>query len=363
MSENEGLNLLDFLATGINKNDPVIQAILSDYEGHGATANELTELIAFIDYYTRTDDVKHHEGDSLEMIVKQFTKLRRQLEETDAVLLRRMRALTERQGDEIWGNGPNIEHIFETYFGGINAYVCESTNEESLLDNGDFEEDTDVWTLAGGAVYTADARFSEKRGLYFSGAAGQSCLQMLADISAGVYTLHFFLKGKCGVIIQDAGGKYFNAVEKVLWNEAANPWQTAPVTNWFDNGDEWRDAFCFVLLRAGTAQLKIKFISAAGREACIDYARFFMKPLNPSYTIVIQYEGYALEDKTLHLGEGMIDPIPGLDYSKESYFDNSYIVGRKGALQNVVYKSVLDMVRPRGIQAFVEFVERTEMQE
>ncbi|MDR1904040.1 MAG: hypothetical protein LBQ88_17355 [Treponema sp.] len=363
MNGSGGLNLLDFLAAGINKNDPVIQAVLSDYEGHGATANELAELIAFIDYYTRTDGVKRHEGESLEMIVKQFTKLRRQLEETDAVLLRRMRSLTERQGDEIWGNGPNLEHVFETYFCGINAYVCESTNEESLLQNGGFEEDTDDWTLAGGAAYTADARFSEKRGLYFNGADGQSCLQALIDISAGAYTLHFFLKGKCGVIIQDAGGKYFNAAEKTLWHEEINPWQAEPVTNWFDNNDEWRDAFCFVLLRAETAKLKIKFVSAAGRDAFIDYARFFLKPPNPSYTIVIQYEGYAVEDKTLRLAAGEADPIEDAGYGKESYFDHSYIVGRKGALQSAVYKSVLDMVRPRGIQAFVEFVERTETEE
>jgi hypothetical protein len=362
MNEKEGLNLLDFLATGINRNDPAIQAILSDYEGEGATANEIEELVEFIDYYTRTDDVKDHEGESLEMIVKQFTKLRHQLEETDAVLLRRMRALTERQGDEIWGNGPNLEHVFETYFGGINAYVCESTNEESLLRNGDFEEDNNDWTLAGGAAYTADARFSEKRGLYFSGAAGQSCLQTLIDISAGVYTLHFFLKGKCGVIIQNASGTYFNADEKVLWNTDANPWQIEPVTNWFDH-DDWRDAFCFVVLKAETTELKIKFVPEEGREAYIDYARFFLKPNNPSYTIVIQYEGYAVEDKTLHLAEGEADPVSDVNYGKESYFDHSYIVGRKGALQSVVYKSLLDTVRPRGIQVFVEFVERTEVEQ
>jgi hypothetical protein len=294
------------------------------------------------------------------MIVRQFTKLRRQLEEPDAVLLRRMRALTERENDEIWGNGPNIEHVFETCFGGANAYVCESTNEENLLRNGDFEEDGEDWTLTGGAAYTADARFSKKRGLYFNGAAGQSCLQTLTEVSAGVYTLHFFLKGKCGVIIQNEGGKYFNADEKALWQEQINPWQTAPVTNWFDN-DDWRDSFCFVVLSAETMQLKMKFVSAAGREAYIDYARFFLKPDNPSYTVVIQYEGYAVEDKTLRLGKGTSDPVPNADYRKESYFDHSYIVGRKGALQSIVYKSVLDTVRPMGIQPFVEFVEKTEI--
>jgi hypothetical protein len=362
MNDREGLNLLDFLPTGVNKNDPVVQAIFSDFEGDGAIANEIDALISFIDYYTRTDDVKNHQGSALEMITKLFTGMRRQLEENDAHLLQRMRALAERQGDEIWGNASNLEHIFETYFDGVNTYVCENTNEESLLRNGDFEEDNDDWSLSGGAAYTANARFSGKRGLYFSGPAVESCLQTLIDISAGVYTLHFFLKGKCGVIIQDAGGKYFNADEKVLWNETINPWQTAPVTNWFDHED-WRDAFCFVILKAETAQLKIRFVSAAGRQAYIDYARFFLKPGNPSYTIVIQYEGYAIEDKTLHLAEGEGDPIPDVDYGKESYFDHSYIVGRKGSLQRVVYKSVLDKVKPRGIQAFFEFLERTETEQ
>jgi hypothetical protein len=65
-------------------------------------------------------------------------------------------------------------------------------------------------------------------------------------------------------------------------------------------------------------------------------------------------------NKTLRLGEGTVDPVTGVDYSKESYFDHSFIVGKKGALQSVVYKTVLDTVRPRGIQPFVEFVERTE---
>jgi hypothetical protein len=362
MNEREGLNLLDFLPAGINKNDPVIQAIFSDFEGNGAIANEVEEIVSFIDYYTRTDDVKKHRGSPLEMIAKLFSGLRRNLEETDDRLLRRMRALTERQGDETWGNGANIEHVFETYLDGINAYVCESTNEESLLRNGDFEEDTNDWTLSGGAAYTADARFSKKRGLYFSGAAGQFCFQDLIAISDGVYTLHFFLKGKCGVVIQNASGRYFNADEKVLWNEAANPWQTAPITNWFDH-DDWKDAFCFVVLKAETAQLKIKFVSAEGRDAYVDYARYFLKPNNPSYTIVIQYEGYAIEDKTLSLAAGEADPISDVDYGKESYFDNSYIVGRKGALQSTVYKSILDTVRPRGIQALMEFVERTEIEQ
>jgi hypothetical protein len=119
MNEKEGLNLLDFLATGINKDDPIIKAILSDENGEGAAANEIEEAITFINYYTTTDNVRNHKGKSLEMIAKLFAKLRRRVNENDDVLLRRLLALTCRQGDTIWGNSLNMSHVFEAYFNGI----------------------------------------------------------------------------------------------------------------------------------------------------------------------------------------------------------------------------------------------------
>ena len=79
----------------------------------------------------------------------------------------------------------------------------------------------------------------------------------------------------------------------------------------------------------------------------------------PSFVVIIQYEGYAVEDKTLHLGKGKEDPDPLITwYPRESYFDNSYIVGRLGATRKEVYESLLDIIKPLGIRAFVETVEK-----
>ena len=36
-------------------------------------------------------------------------------------------------------------------------------------------------------------------------------------------------------------------------------------------------------------------------------------------------------------------------------------MGREGSYRNEVYRSILDTVRPRGIRAFVEFVEKTDL--
>lgn len=357
MNHTEGLNLLDFLATGINRNDAVIQALFSDDEGEGAIAHEIEEAVDFIDYYTRTDDVRDHKGDSLESIVKQFTKLRRQLQEKDARLLRRMRALTERKGDVIWGNALNLRHIFEIYFSNIHAFVSEHTNKTNLLTDGDFEEDG--WELSGSAGYTYEARFSGLRGLFFDGSPA-GAVQTVNDLSSGWHTLHFFLWGICGVKIRNSRGQYWDGTADA--NNYVLSWKDEEFVNSFES-EAWNDVFCFIRITEEPLDaLTIEFVSIPEREAKIDYVRLFVKPANPSYTITFQYEGYSLAAKTLHLGVGNGDPVDGVNYQKESYFDHAYIVGREGALRSEIYQSLLDAVRPRGIQAFVEYVEKTDLE-
>jgi hypothetical protein len=352
---NEGLYLLDFLPAGIDKSDPVIQAVFSNSEGEGAIANEIEELLRFIRYYAMTPNVRDHSGYTLEMVTQLFAKIKRQLMETDDRLLRRMLALTARSGDTVWGNATDIERVFEYYFTSIKAYICENTNADSLIADGSFEE-ADSWRLTGGAEYTDEARFSGERGLFFDGTQG-SCSQPTAYLLQGVYVLHFFLAGKCGVKIQDSLGRYWNA--KAEPDRYALRWETAEVINSFET-PAWKDVYCFIVL-PNISALTITFISLDGEEASIDYVRLFQKPLNPSYTLIIQYKGYKITPRTLHLGARCSDPIADVDYAKESYFDRSYIIGRLGSYRGTVYKTLLDAVRPRGVQAFIEFVEKSEL--
>jgi hypothetical protein len=104
--------------------------------------------------------------------------------------------------------------------------------------------------------------------------------------------------------------------------------------------------------------ITIEFVSLEEGQCKIDYARLFKRPPNPSYTVLVQYEGYQVMDTSLHLGKGKDDPIDGLDYGRESYYDHHYIVGRKGAHRRDVFNSLLEIIRPVGIQPFLEFVER-----
>ncbi|MDR1230173.1 MAG: hypothetical protein LBK61_02105 [Spirochaetaceae bacterium] len=365
MNEKEGLNLLDFLATGIDRDDTCIQAVLSDENGEGAAANETEALVRFINYYTRTDDVENHEGYTLDMIVKMFSKLRRRVTETDGVLLRRFLALTRRKGDAIWGNALNMKHVFEMYFRYTACYVAESTGDtaSNILENGDFELDS-AWTLGGGAAYAYDARFSGKRGLCFDGGGGESCVQRLERlVLAGTYTLHFFLRGKCGVIIEREDGKYWNANDQEFSGGTVLEWADDEVWNIFEKRNGWDNAFCFIKIPEDIHKLAIKIMSIGSETADVDYVRLFPKPANPSYTLVFQYEGYSITEKSLHTGADGEDPIPGVDYKHESYFDHAFIVGPAGVSQSQAFRDVLDIVRPRGIQAFAEFVEKNTVEQ
>jgi len=352
----QGLNLIDYMASGINTEDEVFKAVFSDDEGNGAGAIELDRVLDFINYYTKTDDVRNHKGYTLEMIVKEFTGFRRMLYEPDSIYLRRFLAITERKKDEVWGTKWNIQHVFEAYFDWVKIYVSECTNDitKNLLTDGDFEDD-EGWETDGEAEYTGAARFSGKRGLYFNGQPG-GCVQNINDLKEGVYTLHFFIKGKCGVKIRKRNslGQYWNATAKP--NNYVLKWQEGEFVNTF-KGDVWQDAYCFIVLTE-TSDISIEFVSLENEDCCIDYARLFRKPLNPSYTVIVQYEGYQVTDKSLHLAKGKDDPIDGINYSKESYFDHHYIVGRLGAHRREVFNSLLEIIRPLGIQPFLEFVER-----
>jgi hypothetical protein len=345
----EGLNLIKYTATGINTEGEIYKAVFSDDEGNGALALESDALVDFINYYTRTDDVRNHRGNSLDMIIKEFTNFNRRVLESDEIYLRRFLAITERKKDRVWGTKWNIRHIFETYFAGIEAFVAENTSDADLIVNGDFEEAAEGWNIEGGARISYSARFSGSRGLYFNrtpGAASQS-----VNLERGVYVLHFFLQGNVDVEIKNAAGKY--------WDMNSLEWLDKSLVNKFGGGI-WDDQSMFIkVLSEEGDTITIKFIGTEDYVITLDYVRLYRKLPYPTYTVIVKYEGYTITDKTLHLGKGREDPDPAITwYPRESYFDNSYVVGRIGAYRKEVYLSLLEIVRPKGIKAYVETIER-----
>jgi hypothetical protein len=345
----EGENLKKYTATGINTDGEIYKAIYSDDEGNGALANELDRLVEFINYYTRTDDVRNHMGNSLELIIKEFTSFNRRVMEKDDIYLRRFLAVTERKKDHVWGTKWNIKHIFETYFSGIEIFMAENTSDTDFMVNGDFEESDEGWDIDGGAEISYSARFSGRRGLYFNRSAGSASQSI--ELEKGVYVLHFFLQGEIDVEVKNSEGKY--------WDMKELKWSDAPLVNSFGS-EYWDDKSMFIKVLPDTGDtIKITFFGGNDNVITLDYVRLYDKLPYPAYTVIVKYDGYAVADKTLHLGKGTEDPDPKITwYPRESYFDNSYVVGRIGAYRKEVYFSLLDIIRPKGIKAFVETIEK-----
>jgi hypothetical protein len=344
----EGLNLIKYTATGINTEGEIYRSVFSDDEGNGALAHELDTLVDFINYYTKTDDVRNHKGISLDLIIKEFTNFNRRVLEKDEIYLRRFLAITERKKDLVWGTKWNVKHVFETYFSGIEVFVAENTSDINLIMNGDFEDMDENWNIEGGAEISYSARLSGSRGLYFnrtSGAASQS-----VNLERGVYVLHFFLEGTVDVAIKNSAGKY--------WDMNRLEWRDNLLVNNFESGI-WDDQSMFIKVLPEEDSIDIRFIGTKDYVITLDYVRLYRKLPYPTYTIIVKYEGYAVADKTLHLGKGMEDPDPAITwYPRESYFDNSYVLGRIGAYRKEVYLSLLEIIRPKGIKAFVETIEK-----
>jgi hypothetical protein len=343
----EGLNLIDYIAAGISRDDEILKAIFSNADGEGAIANELELLVQFIEYYITTDNVINHKGKSLDQIVTLFTKLLRFINEGDSSYLRRMRSLTQRQEDKVWGTAWNIIHVFEAYFPGRRIYLCENTvgNNNNLVSNGDFEEDTG-WELDTATMdYTAG--FSLKRGLCLENAG--SCTQTLENIDAGIYMFHFFLKGKCGVQIINSQGKYYKA--------EMMEWSGSPFINNLGK-DEW-DNITFLVTIPQDTDVVIGFTAMPGETGFVDYVRFAEKEKNPSFTVLVYSDSDMITDKTLHLAEGESDPSGDIpDYNNESYFDKSFVSGPGSSYTREIYREILDTVRPVGIKAYIDFISR-----
>jgi hypothetical protein len=342
----QGSELIKNLPGGFNEADPTIQALFFDGDSDGALANEFEALINYVDSYTRSDDVENQTGEMLEKTVSFFIGMERYFEETDAALINRFMAITARAGDSVWGTGWNIKHVFEKYFPSANVFIVENTGESTankLLDP-DFEGETG-WTLAGCTLETS-ARFSKSKGLLLPGSG--TCKQIIS-LAVGTNSLNFFLKGSCSVKIIDASGNY--------WNGQNHSWQIAEYTNTFSS-NEWANQQLFIITKSMT-NITLNFCGVNGTLGYVDHGSLVEKFSYGTFTVVINFSGEVVGN-VLHLSGGTKDPdavaIP--DYSKAGYFDQVFMTGVAAGFAKDIYQDILDLIKPFGIKAFLEFAER-----
>jgi len=338
-----GNNLIRNTARGIRKDDKTFQAIISDDLGFGATANELDAVVSYCDMYTKIDKVENQTETSLESSVRFFTGLKKNFEETDASYLKRFMAWTHRSGDTVWGTKHNIKHIFNVYFPSAEVFVSENTDGINLMVNGDFEDPAGVEWVMVNTLITNSARFANESG---ASIGTEGSLKQTVSLSAGSYFLHFFMLGQLRVTIKDTGlNKY--------WNFTSFSWQSAISSKGFVSST-WDIQDMFFIL-AHTADIEISIESDTG--SFVDYFRLNKKEKHPSFTLLVCFSSASLGE-SLFASSGNADPIDGQNYDAMSYYDSAFLSGVSGSARSI-YDSLLNEVKPCGVMATLELIERS----
>ena len=85
------------------------------------------------------------------------------------------------------------------------------------------------------------------------------------------------------------------------------------------------------------------------KDSKVDLITLDKKKNYPCFVVYVWFDGVMVGGNTLHLSQDGEDPIPGLKYDKESYFDNTFFSGVSGnTFAADVYQDILNMVKAAG---------------
>jgi hypothetical protein len=353
-------------STLVNKDDEIFKALLAsdDSDSPGTLEKIFNDIEDTRDKWCNTPNVYAQEGEMLEKTLSFFSPLSRLFDESDESLKKRNELLFYRNGDRVWGDVWNTRNIFRRYFNTESVYIVNNTNpiEENLLNDGDFEKQTD-WVLDG-CSYDTSACFSEMLGIRFDD--NGSCSQAVQANTESTYFLHFFLQGKLSVQIKDNNGRYWNTKHGEFGG-----WETVETSTGFA-AEKWEAKSLYFLTDDQVSGVTITFTGFQNETAMLDYARLFLKGNYSSFTMVVVLSGIYTED-TLGMAPGnedtgedtvtAIETNTGIDYSRMSYIEQSHIFGTEGSAERAksVYTELLEIVRAGGIMSYIEvLVKETE---
>ncbi len=427
-----GERLINNFPSTIRKDSKIFSALVANSTRTGALETVIDDLEKYANEYSKTKDIYDEIGEMLDKTTDFFTFLERFTDEYDEALKNRIAAIFVRNNDEKWGNPHNVKNVFRQYFKSGKIFLIENTDiftldedygsrNKSLVVDGDFQNESELWELSNNSIIDPVARFSRSYGLLLESSSDFAKQDIEVDTSLyddyevraddtytsiakmfygnetladyikeysdnpdtlvveeeikipkrNVYFLHFFLKGSCGVIIKDSdNNKYWNNIEK--------KWQNASITNTFTSKtNEWTDINLFTLngykeedTYYSVQNIQLTFIGNSG--GYVDYIRLFKKQDNPSFSMLCQFEGNTSESAlALATGGADIDAethtedekivIDGPEkFDNFGYYENVYITGATSGFAQDLYDDLLEYVKSSGVQTFLEIVNRDE---
>lgn len=197
----------------------------------GSFANALEYLYQYVRDLTN-HDISELPSNSIDIIVYFFTKIKRNVEETDSSLISRMESLVVREHDfrsERMGTPWDIFNVLSYYVERDQLYYVPNKVITDLIVNGKFEDEIgSEWTILPSGDRSSIDVFSGSYSLDFSAFTSAS---QTVSVTAGSYIAHAFIKAQTdptsetdlmNVLIQRSSDNYYYDTTNYEW-VAADP--------------------------------------------------------------------------------------------------------------------------------------------
>lgn len=337
-----GKRLISNFSPKINKSGLIFSSIVANDKGNAVLEKMFIEGDKVMKEFAGASDVYEMKGDTLDMAMKVLSPFERFYNETDESFIKRNKAIFIRNGNTTWGTKWDVMKVFEFCFPTAKVHVLENIGkwQNNLLINSSFESqiqtEIDAWQYLNCEV-NGTGCFSGEKGVIFteSGSVSQS-----AEIEKGIYFVTFAAIGKTNVEIIGSDGiskKLYFMGEKITEGEGHSR---------VFQSDEWKfNQVFFISDKNETVTVKV------GGEpgAKVDLVTLDKKTVYPRFTVYVWFDEIEVGESTLHLSQNGDDPIPGVNYDKESYFDRSFFIGSTGkTFADDIYNEILNVVKAAG---------------
>ena len=388
MTHSIGSFLKSVFPSTVNRSGEVFKALLADGEGGGSIEAIFEELEETRSAWQDVLDAYSLLEEQNEKLWGLVSLLSQSDASEDSVYMARNKMLfaSGRASRAPWGSVYDLLQLFKEFFEIDEVWLVNNcaTIDESLLTDGDFENQQDVWRLSG-CSYCETSVLSENRSVLFE--EGGTLRQSVSLSDAGAYFLNFFLQGKARARATNSAGQYWKAVKN-----GTGEWQDEDAY-WEFETSSWDNCQCFFALEgADTVTVEIEGLESG---SLVDYARLHLKTDTSMFTILAGFEGgtstaetaaYSppkndklgfattgksrawiagddfTEDDYACAGAGVAGEhrtwvqVLDVNYEKMSYMDDSYIFGRSGMKSQEVSTAFLELVKPAGVMGYVEIL-------
>lgn len=303
----------------VNRDSIVFKALLANRQQTGTLEKIFLNFEEARKAWSRTDVYTQPE-EQFEKTFSYCSVLQRRNYESQEDFAKRNRLIFRRLGHKKWGSFQELQILFRDYFATDRVWIINNAEEyeNSLLKNGDFEQEELCWKMVK-CARSNKARFCGTQGALFKGMG--SCSQVVPVKQDATYYLHWFSLGKIKVSVQNDKGLYWNPD-----NGEFGDWQELKHT--FRGESEKFHPFSFFVLSRQSEEFTVTF-EVDETQTYLDYVRLFKKDATSKFVLIGNFDGYLNQDisKTAHLAPGRNDPIEALKADLYGYFAGDFTYG------------------------------------